>query len=195
MVEMQVDGLTLDPDTKAPLVILRSAEEGTFLPLLVGPMEAMSLTFMLSGEQLPRPLTHDLLLMSVQALKGAVVGVEIVDIRDGVYYAALLLRHREGITRVDCRPSDAIAGALRAGGRSGVQGRGLELAQQERGLRQLRADAASDMLREADARREADRLTDRLARGKPLDETTADAEAAGYENLLRSLEPETNRKM
>ena len=51
------------------------------------------------------------------------------------------------------------------------------------------------MLREADARREAVRLTDRLARGKPLDETTADAEAAGYENLLRSLEPETNRKM
>ena len=130
MVEMQVDGLTLDPDTKAPLVILRSAEEGTFLPLLVGPMEAMSLTFMLSGEQLPRPLTHDLLLMSVQALKGAVVGVEIVDIRDGVYYAALLLRHREGITRVDCRPSDAIAVALRAGVRIRVPERALELAQQ-----------------------------------------------------------------
>ena len=194
MVEMHVDGLTLDPDTKAPLLILRSADEETFLPLLIGPMEAMSLTLMLSGDRLPRPLTHDLLLMTIRALKAVVIGVEIVDIRDGVYYAVLLLRHREGLTRVDCRPSDAIAVALRAGVRIRVHERVLQRAQQERLQRHLRADAAMDMLREADARREADRLTDRLARGKPLD-GTADEDAPGYENLLRSLEPETSRKM
>ncbi len=195
MVEMQVDGLTLDPDTKSPLVILRSPDDGRFLPLLIGPMEAMALTFVLSGEQLPRPLTHDLLLMTVQALKAAVVGVEIVDIRDGVYYAALLLRRQEGLIRVDCRPSDGIAVALRAGVRIRVHERVLRIAQQERLQQHLRADAAMDMLREADARREAARLTDRLARGKPLDEAASDDDAVGYETLLRSLEPETNRKM
>lgn len=194
MVEMQVDGLTLDPDTKSPLIILREADGGAFLPLLVGPMEAMSLTFVLNGERLPRPLTHDLLLMTVQALQGKVVGVEIVDLRDGVYHAALLLRRREGLARVDCRPSDGIALALRAGVRIRVHERVLQLAQDERRQQRLRADAAMDMLREADARREADRLSGELSRGNSLDGENG-GDSAVYENLLRSLEPETNHKM
>lgn len=194
MVEMQVDGLTLDPDTKAPLLILRAADESAILPLLVGPMEAMSLTFVLSGEPLPRPLTHDLLLMTIQALKGALVGVEITDIREGIYYASLLLRQREGLLRVDCRPSDAIALALRAGVRIRVHERVLHMAQQQRQQHILKADAAIDMLREADARREAARLTDQLVQGR-TQEDGANEDTAIYENLLRSLEPETNRKM
>lgn len=194
MVEMQVEGLTLDPDTKAPLVILRAADGEAVLPLLIGPMEAMSLTFALSGEQLPRPLTHDVLLMVVQALKGAIVGVEISDIRDGIYYASLLLRQREGLLRVDCRPSDAIALALRAGVRIRVRERVLHMTQQLRQQHVLRADAAIDMLREADARREAARLVDQHAQGG-AQEDGPDDDAAVYENLLRSLEPETNRKM
>lgn len=192
MVEMHVDGLTLDPDTRSPLLMLRAEDGETRLPLRVGPMEAVSLSLMLNGEQLPRPLTHDLLLMSVRALKGAVVGVEIVDFREGVFYAVLLLRSRDGLFRVDCRPSDAVALALRAGVRIRVEERVLRAAREDaRGP--VRADAAIDMLREAGARREAARLTDRLTRGRPLGRSGGDGDR--YEILLRTLEPETNRKM
>ena len=192
MVEMQVDGLTLEPETKTPLLLLRTAEGDARLPLLIGPMEAVSLSLMLNGGQLPRPLTHDLLLMTVRALKGAGVGVEIVDLREGVFYAVLLLRCREGLIRVDCRPSDAVALALRTGVRIRVEERVLQKAREE-GPRPVRADAAIDMLREAGARREAARLADKLARGKALGESGGDL--AGYETLLRTLEPETSRKM
>ena len=192
MVEMQVDGLTLEPETNTPLLLLRTAEGDARLPLLIGPMEAVSLSLMLNGGQLPRPLTHDLLLMTVRALKGAVVGVEIVDLREGVFYAVLLLRCREGLIRVDCRPSDAVALALRTGVRIRVEERVLQKAREE-GPRPVRADAAIDMLREAGARREAARLADKLARGKALGESGGDL--AGYETLLRTLEPETSRKM
>ena len=115
MVEMRVFGLTIDPQTKTPIVILREMDGDVVLPIWVGAMEAMAVSLVLNNERLPRPLTHDLLLMSINALKAELVNVEITDLKDGVYYALLVLRGPEGRVRVDCRPSDAIALALRAG--------------------------------------------------------------------------------
>ncbi len=114
MVEMHVEGLSLDPQTRKPIVILRQNDGKGLLPLWIGAMEAMTISLVLNGEELPRPLAHDLLLMVAKALNGTLTGVDIVDYRDDIYYAVLLLRGPSGLISVDCRPSDGIALALRA---------------------------------------------------------------------------------
>lgn len=203
MVEMRVTGLTLDPQTKMPTIILHEEGGNAVLSLLVGPMEAMSVSFILNNEDLPRPLAHDLLLMVVRGLKAEVVGVEIADLKDGIYYALLLVRNSNGLLRLDCRPSDAIAVALKAEVPIRVHPRVLQKAQElkkhetaQRAAGEVvrpRADAATEMAREVDARREADKLSGRLAHGDEL-VSPASCEKR-YESLLRSLEPVTNRKM
>ena len=77
-------------------------------------MEAMAVSLVLNKENLPRPLTHDLLLMTLRALKASLTRVEITDLKDGVFFALLVLQGPDGRVRVDCRPSDAIALAMRA---------------------------------------------------------------------------------
>ena len=114
MVEMHVEGLSLDPQTRKPIVILRQNDGKGLLPLWIGAMEAMTISLVLNGEELPRPLAHDLLLMVAKALNGTLTSVDIVDYRDDIYYAVLLLRGPSGLISVDCRPSDGIALALRA---------------------------------------------------------------------------------
>lgn len=114
MVEMHVFGLTLDPESKSPIVVLRELDGETVLPVWVGAVEAMAVSLALNNENLPRPLTHDLMLLTLRALKAKLLRAEISDLREGVFYAMLLLESREGRVRVDCRPSDAIALAVRA---------------------------------------------------------------------------------
>ena len=114
MVEMNVFGLTIDPQTKTPIVMLREVDGETILPVWVGAMEAMAVSLVLNKENLPRPLTHDLLLMTLRALKASLTRVEITDLKDGVFFALLVLQGPDGRVRVDCRPSDAIALAMEA---------------------------------------------------------------------------------
>lgn len=66
-------------------------------------------------EKPPRPLTPDLLLSVMEMLQAKLKRVEIVDLRDGTFYARLILEHRGIELEVDARPSDAMALALRAG--------------------------------------------------------------------------------
>ena len=200
MVEMRVFGLTIDPQTKNPIVILKDTDGEVVLPIWVGAMEAMAVSLVLNNERLPRPLTHDLLLMSLNALKAELLNVEITDLKDGVYYALLVLRGPEGRVRVDCRPSDAIALALRAGAsilvnpdvlrRSAEAQNRAEQRPREEAPPVQAADAATDMMRKVSARKEVDLLNGLLSRGGILP-----GEDELYRDLLRSLDPFPRRKM
>lgn len=114
MVEMHVFGLALDEDSQVPLLILKDKEEKYVLPIWIGAMEAMSISMTLNNVQLPRPLTHDLMLQSFKALGVQMVNVAVVDLREGTYYAEITLTQGKENYLVDSRPSDAIALALRA---------------------------------------------------------------------------------
>jgi bifunctional DNase/RNase len=114
MVEMHVFGLALDEESQVPLLILKDKEEKYVLPIWIGAMEAMSISMTLNKVQLPRPLTHDLMLESFKALGVEMIQVAVVDLREGTYYAELTLAQGEENYLVDSRPSDAIALALRA---------------------------------------------------------------------------------
>lgn len=201
---MHVFGLTIDPQTKTPIVILREVDGETVLPVWVGAMEAMAVSLVLNKESLPRPLTHDLLLMTLGALKTSLTRVEITDLKDGIFFALLVLSGPEGRVRVDCRPSDAIALAMRAKAPIMVNADVLRRAAeaQEKAEQKLHEevlspvpDAATDMVRKAGARKEADILHSQLLRGTSLPDNTDPEEDRRFREMLRSLEPISRRKM
>jgi bifunctional DNase/RNase len=110
---MTVGGLTLDPVTKTPIVILKDSENKLNLPIWIGLLEATAMATELEGIKMARPMTHDLL-RSVLAELGAVVeAIEVTDLRENTYYALIHLEVAGRRLTIDCRPSDAISLALR----------------------------------------------------------------------------------
>lgn len=114
MVTMKVFGLALDEDSQVPVLILKDLDEKVVLPIWIGAMEAMAISLALNGVKLPRPMTHDLLLLTIQNLDAKVLAVDVVELRDGTYYAEVEVEQHGQRKRIDCRPSDGIALALRA---------------------------------------------------------------------------------
>ncbi len=114
MIEMKVFGLALDEDSQVPVLILKDLEEKTALPIWIGAMEAMAISLSLNEVVLPRPMTHDLLLNMIHKLDAHVVAIHVTELTEGTYYAEIEVEVEGGIRRIDSRPSDAIALALRA---------------------------------------------------------------------------------
>ena len=112
-IQMSVGGLTLDPVTKTPIVILKDADNKLNLPIWIGLLEATAMATELEGIKMARPMTHDLLKNTLAELGGAVEFVEITELKENTYYALINLKISGKEIIIDSRPSDAIALALR----------------------------------------------------------------------------------
>lgn len=112
-VEMSVGGLTLDPATKSPIVVLQDSGNTMNLPIWIGLLEATAIATELEGIAMARPMTHDLLRDLIGELGARVSRVEISDLRDNTYYARIHIQTSDGDRIIDSRPSDAISLALR----------------------------------------------------------------------------------
>jgi uncharacterized protein len=112
-IEMRVGGLTLDPVTKTPIVILKDPDNKLNLPIWIGLMEATAMATELEGIKMARPMTHDLLRSILDTLGGVVEAIEVSDLRDSTYYASICLAVNGRTVSIDSRPSDAISLALR----------------------------------------------------------------------------------
>ena len=112
-IQMSVGGLTLDPVTKTPIVILKDADNKLNLPIWIGLLEATAMATELEGIKMARPMTHDLLKNTLAELGGAVEFVEITELKENTYYALISLKISGKEITIDSRPSDAIALALR----------------------------------------------------------------------------------
>ena len=111
---MTVGALTLDPNTKTPIVVLKDPDNKINLPIWIGLLEAASMATELEGIKPQRPMTHDLLRNVLGELGGTVEAVEVTELRDNTYFAHIQVKTREGRTvQIDSRPSDALALALR----------------------------------------------------------------------------------
>ncbi len=113
MVTMRVVGLSVDGTVKTPILLLQEEGGERVLPIWIGSMEAMNTSLALSGQNIPRPLTHDILLRMVSILGGSIESVEIMNFDKGTFYADLVVRQGAQTHRVDCRPSDGITLALK----------------------------------------------------------------------------------
>jgi len=110
---MYVGGLTLDPVTKTPIVILRDPDNKLNLPIWIGLLEATAMATELEGIKMARPMTHDLLRTVIGEVGAAVEWVEVTDLKDNTYYALIYIRVDGRQLSIDARPSDAISLALR----------------------------------------------------------------------------------
>ncbi len=112
MREVEIVGVRVDMPANQPLVLLREVGGTRVVPIWIGAVEASAIAFALQGTPTARPMTHELMATLLEALGDELQRVEIVDVRDGIFYAEL---HFESGAIVEARPSDSIALALRTG--------------------------------------------------------------------------------
>jgi bifunctional DNase/RNase len=112
--QMMVSGLTIDPFTNSPIMILKDVDSDKAVPIWIGLLEATAIASELENIKFSRPMTHDLLKNIIETMDIRVVRVEVCDLRDNTYFALIHLATDEREISIDARPSDAIALALRA---------------------------------------------------------------------------------
>lgn len=115
LIEMKVTGLTIDPFTNMPIIILKDMDEKSALPIWIGLIEASAIATELEKIKLARPMTHDLMKNVLTTLGVNVSKVEVNDLADNTFYARIYLEAAGREHVIDARPSDAIALALRVG--------------------------------------------------------------------------------
>ena len=114
MIEVRVDGLALDIASNSPVVILKPVKAEGILPIWIGHYEAWAIAMELSGFSAKRPLTHDLIRDMVSEMSARVAKVEVTELKDQTFFAQIHLDTHLGRMRVDARPSDSIAIALKS---------------------------------------------------------------------------------
>jgi len=113
MVEVEIDSIRVSLMSQHRIVILKEAGAERFLPIWIGPYEAEAITVSLQQMEVARPLTHDLLRNVLQTLGAEVVRINIIELRDDVFYARIVVRVTGRELEIDSRPSDALALAVR----------------------------------------------------------------------------------
>jgi bifunctional DNase/RNase len=117
LVEMVVESVRVHMLSSRHVVILKESEHDRYLPIWIGPWEASAIAMKLQGLTADRPLTHDLFASALENLGVRVDRVVISTLAEETYHARLHLE-RDGTTfEIDSRPSDALALAVRTGGR------------------------------------------------------------------------------
>jgi bifunctional DNase/RNase len=118
VIRLSLIGVRVEVPTNQPIVLLREDEGTRFLPIFIGSPEATAIVYALQGMETPRPMTHDLFKTVLDDLSVKLDRVEITELHDGTFYAEIELDRDGAKSRISSRPSDAIALAVRFGGRS-----------------------------------------------------------------------------
>ena len=157
MIEMRVEDLRRDPSRQG-VMWLRSVEGSVMVPIEIGQAEYLSICAELAGETMQRPLTHDLLQAVLLYFDATVEEVRIVDLKDQIFFAELVLSVGETQVRFDARPSDSIALALKFDApiymdAKIIQQVGFKIHRTEQGyeLRRLQSSAVGLVQAEADS--------------------------------------------
>ena len=114
-VPMTITGVRVEVPSNTPIVLLREQAGERFLPIWVGPVEAMAISSAMEGNEPARPQTHDLFVSTIAALGAKLRRAIVTELRDNVFYAELLLDLDGTTVTVSSRPSDAIALCVRTG--------------------------------------------------------------------------------
>lgn len=113
LIQMKVSGLTIDPFTSMPIVILKDLQEKHSLPIWIGLIEASAIATELEKIKLSRPMTHDLLKNILDEAAIKVDRIVVDALSDNTFYAKIFLKSDGNEWMLDSRPSDAIAISLR----------------------------------------------------------------------------------
>ncbi len=114
LVKVTLVGVRIDTAKMGPVILLKEADGGTYLPIWIGSSEAYSIALEMADTEAPRPLAHDLVISLLDELGAGIDYVVVSDLKDDIFYATIYLRDMDNnIIALDSRPSDAIALAVR----------------------------------------------------------------------------------
>jgi bifunctional DNase/RNase len=111
-VAMELSRIIISEINSEQVIFLKEIDGERTFPILIGIFEATSIDRRVKHQEAPRPLTHDLLVSSVEALGGEFQDVVISELKEHTYYAVLRVRQAGELIEIDSRPSDAIAVAV-----------------------------------------------------------------------------------
>ena len=114
MIEVVIDSVRVSLTNQQRIVILRETNTERYLPIWIGPYEAEAITIALQEIEVARPQTHDLLKNVLNTLSARLLRVEVISLRDDVFYGNLVVEVGDHTINIDSRPSDALALAVRA---------------------------------------------------------------------------------
>ncbi len=114
MVEVVIDSVRVSLMSPQRVVVLRQTSVERYLPIWVGPFEAESITVALQEVEMSRPLTHDLMKNLFGVFDAKILRVEIINLKEDIFYGNIVAEVDRKTVDIDSRPSDAIALAVRA---------------------------------------------------------------------------------
>jgi bifunctional DNase/RNase len=113
--KVTIAGLTMDPASNTPIIILKSEKDDHAIPIWIGLLEATSIASALQKIDFDRPMTHDLFKNVADRFNADVTRIEVCDLKENTFFARIYFQSGEMSFDIDARPSDAIAIALRFG--------------------------------------------------------------------------------
>jgi len=114
MIPVELVGVRIEMPSNQPILLLKEISGARYLPIWVGTAEATAIAFSQQGLTAQRPLTHDLIVDLLAALKVNLRSVHLTELRDGIFYAELVLIDQSGAeVKLSSRPSDAVALSVR----------------------------------------------------------------------------------
>ena len=114
MVEVKIESIRASLMSEHRVVILKDVGSERLLPIWIGRCEAEAIAIRLQNIEISRPLTHDLLNNAIAEMGGKVDHIAVSDLRNNTFYAQILVDLNGRSVKIDARPSDAIALAVRA---------------------------------------------------------------------------------
>jgi uncharacterized protein len=116
VVPVELIGVRVEVPANTPMVLLREQDgRHRLLPIYIGSPEASAIHYALEGIEPPRPFTHDLFLHALDELGASIDKVVVTEMRERTFYAEIHMTSPSGDKVLSCRPSDAIALAVRCG--------------------------------------------------------------------------------
>lgn len=114
LIEVKIDSLRVSLTNQQRIIVLKQVDNDRFLPIWIGPYEAEAITIALQEIEVSRPQTHDLVKNTITSLNAQLTRVVIKSLKDDIFYGELVIEIDEKELKIDSRPSDAIAIAVRA---------------------------------------------------------------------------------
>ena len=113
MIKVTVDSVKVSMISQHRVVVLKEEDQERYLPIWIGPFEADAITIGLQNIQMTRPLTHDLLKSVIDHMDASISHIWVNDLRNDTFYAEIVVEADGQSLKIDSRPSDAIALAVR----------------------------------------------------------------------------------
>lgn len=108
-IEAELSKIVINETVDQQIIVLKERGGDRSFPIVIGMGEILAINRRLKGIQLPRPLTHDLLVNTIAQLGGRIEKIVINDISDHTFYADIHVNRDGQIIHIDSRPSDALA--------------------------------------------------------------------------------------